>query len=528
MTRTLFIGLDGASFTVLDDLVRDVPGRGIVMPFMKRLFEKGVRSCLRSTPNPLTPPAWTTIMTGRNPGGHGIHDFMVSEDKGGYLYYKLADASQIRCETIWSILSRQHKRVAALNFVVTAPPRPINGTLIPGFLPWKHLKRNILPIDLYDRLKREIPDFDPKELAWDFDHEKQSVAVLGDDAREQWVRYHLPRDEQWFRVAEHLLKSEQHDLFAIVFDGTDKIQHQAWEFLDPALLSANPGPWEMRMRDACLEYFRRLDGYIARLVELAGPDAQVFLASDHGFTASTQVVRINTFLAEKGYLHWKNSADERLDTSWMVNLDWEKTLAYCGTPSSNGIHIRVATDAGGPGVPLTEYSAFRARLIDDLLALRDADGLAVIRRALPREEVFHGPAMNDAPDLTLELSDYGFVSIRDVSPVIERRLAPVGTHHPDGILVAYGKGIANLGEQPSRQIVDVAPTLLASLGVAIPQDLEGKVENSWFTPEWLIANPVGIGPATLPVRDGEVQSEAIAEDDKAALMEQLRLLGYLE
>lgn len=527
MTRTLFIGLDGASFTVLDDLVRDVPGRGIVMPFMKQLFEKGTRSRLRSTPNPLTPPAWTTIMTGRNPGGHGIHDFMSIQDKGGYLFYQLADASQIRCETLWSIVSRHHKRAAALNFVVTAPPRPINGTLIPGFLPWKHLKRNILPGDLYDRLKA-LPDFDPKELAWDFDHEKQSVAVLSDEAREQWVLYHLPRDEQWFRVAEYLLQNDQHDLFAIVFDGTDKIQHQAWEFLDPALLPENPSPWEIRMREACLEYFRRLDGYIARLVELAGPDAQVFLASDHGFTASTQVVRINTFLAEKGYLHWKASSDDRVDNSWVVNLDWEKTLAYCGTPSSNGIHIRVATQPGEQGVPLADYNAFRARLIDDLLALRDAEGQAVVHRVMTREEAFHGPAMTDAPDLTLELSDYGFVSIRDVKPAVERRPAPVGTHHPEGIFIAYGKGIAAAGEAPLRQIVDVAPTLLASLGMAIPQDIEGKAEESWFTPDWLAANPISIGPATLPVKDGEVQAESIAEDDKAALMEQLRLLGYLE
>lgn len=527
MTRTLFIGLDGATFTVLDDLVSDRPGRGVVMPFMKHLLEKGTHSRLKSTPNPLTPPAWTTIMTGRNPGGHGIHDFMSIEDKGGYLFYKLADASQIRCETLWSIASRQHKRVAALNFVVTAPPRPINGTLIPGFLPWKHLKRNILPTDLYDRLKA-LPDFDPKELAWDFDHEKQSVAVLDEAAREQWVRYHLPRDEQWFRVAEHLLQTESHDLFAMVFDGTDKIQHQAWEFLDPALLPTEPNAWEQRMREACLEYFRRLDGYIARLVELAGPDAQVFLASDHGFTASTQVVRINAFLAEKGYLHWKASTDTRVDASWIVNLDWEKTLAYCGTPSSNGIHIRVAKTPGEPGVPLADYPSFRARLIDDLLSLRDAEGQAVVRRVLTREEAFRGPAMADAPDLTLELSDYGFVSIRDVQPAVEKRPAPIGTHHPEGIFIAYGKGIAARGMAPLRQIADVAPTLLASLGMAVPQDLEGRVDETWFTSEWLAANPIGIGPATLPVKDGEVQAENIAEDDQAALMEQLKLLGYME
>jgi predicted AlkP superfamily phosphohydrolase/phosphomutase len=100
------------------------------------------------------------------------------------------------------------------------------------------------------------------------------------------------------------------------------------------------------VRELCLEYFRKLDTYIERLVELAGPDAQVFMASDHGFTATTEVVRINAFLHEKGYLAWKETDDsemmKRREATAFANLDWENTLAYCRTPSSNGITIRVA------------------------------------------------------------------------------------------------------------------------------------------------------------------------------------------
>uniref|UniRef100_A0ACD5GS42 Uncharacterized protein n=1 Tax=Desertifilum tharense IPPAS B-1220 TaxID=1781255 RepID=A0ACD5GS42_9CYAN len=56
-----------------------------------------------------------------------------------------------------------------------------------------------------------------------------------------------------------------------MFDGVDKIQHQAWRFLDPKLLSENPSAWERRMCNLCLEYFRQLDGYIRALVTLAVP-----------------------------------------------------------------------------------------------------------------------------------------------------------------------------------------------------------------------------------------------------------------
>ena len=67
-TSTLFIGLDGCTYTVLDHLVSDIPGTGVVMPFMKKLMDEGARAKLRSTPNPLTPPAWTSVQTGRGPG----------------------------------------------------------------------------------------------------------------------------------------------------------------------------------------------------------------------------------------------------------------------------------------------------------------------------------------------------------------------------------------------------------------------------------------------------------------------------
>src|SRR5665213_3217165 len=55
--RTLFIGMDGATFTVLNDLTKNQEG-GPIMPFLASIFARGARAKLRSTPNPLTPPAW--------------------------------------------------------------------------------------------------------------------------------------------------------------------------------------------------------------------------------------------------------------------------------------------------------------------------------------------------------------------------------------------------------------------------------------------------------------------------------------
>src|SRR3546814_1413333 len=92
---------------------------------------------------------------------------------------------------------------------------------------------------------------------------------------------------------------------------------------------------------------------------MVGPDAQVFFASDHCFTAATFVLRINTLLEEKGYLAWAdNDGSEmakRREASDFANLDWSKTTACCLTPSSNGINIRVAEKPGDPGIDPKDY-----------------------------------------------------------------------------------------------------------------------------------------------------------------------------
>lgn len=528
--KTLFIGMDGATFTVLDQLTTAADGAP-VMPFLGGLFKRGTRSKLRSTPNPLTPPAWVSLMTGRSPGHHGVFDFIRAEERGEDVFFTLYDSRDCRVETIWSIASRQGKKVAALNFPFTAPPpKDLNGFMVPGFVPWRHLRRNTTPSDLYDRLKA-IPEFSAQELAWDFEQEKQAMESLSDHDRENWVRYHLPREKQWFRIAEFLMREEAPDLMAVMFDGVDKLQHQAWQYLDPALQSPEDGEYHRRMRSLCLDYFRQLDSFIEALVTAAGPEVQVFMASDHGFTATTEVVRINTYLGEKGWLAWKPVPDteegRRREDSMFAYLDWSKTVAYCRTPSSNGINIRVAREPGQPGIPLAEYEATRERLIRDLEAFCDPEtGERIVTEIHKREDVFPGSAMGDAPDLQLVLRDFGFVSIKNKLPVVEKRPEAAGTHHPDGVFIACGPGISEGKQIGRRRIMDVGATLLYSLGLPVPSDFEGQVPEAMFTAEHKAAQPVVIGAPTTGAKGGD--GDAMADDEKAQIMAQLQLLGYME
>jgi predicted AlkP superfamily phosphohydrolase/phosphomutase len=534
MNRTLLIGLDGATFSVLNPLMAEG-----VMPFLAGLAAGGVKADLLSTPNPLTPPAWTSLSTGRNPGSHGIFDFIRPEETESGVYIKLLSSRDVRCETIWSYVSRSGGRATVLNFPMTYPVRAISGYVVPGFVPLRHLKRSVYPSTLYDKIIR-VPGFNAKELAMDLDREKEGVQGLAPEEYGDWIRLHIRRERQWFEVLRYIMQTDQCDLTAMLFDGTDKLQHLAWRFIDPECFPRSPSAWEQEVRDLCLSYFRDVDGYIREAVALAGPQARVVITSDHGFGSTFDIFYLNVWLQQQGYLQWGDVAplDEagkilaaRMKTQYGL-LDWPKTTAYALSPSSNGIYIRVARRPGQPGIRPEAYEAFRAELIDKLLAFTDpSSGEPIVRRVMTREEVFAGAQMEHAPDLTLVLRDYGFISILNADAPLKRRSEPKGMHRPEGIFIAAGPGVRRGLTVRALPIVDVAPTLLYSLGLGIPSDMEGRLPEEIFEESLLESVPPVRAEPTRPVGGltaATMATPALDPEQEEAVLSRLKALGYLE
>lgn len=530
MTRTLLIALDGGTFDVLDPLVAEG-----VMPTLGRLIRAGSRGVLMSTPNPLTPPAFTSMVTGRTPGNHGIFDFIRVEHRGDLPYFRLVNARDVRCETIWSIVSRGGRSVASLNFIATYPPPRVNGYVVPGFVTSRHLKTAVHPPALYAELKA-LDGFEAKAMSWDLEQgRKPLLQGLSPDECDAVVEYQIRREQQWFRIARHLLAQRPCDLTAVVFDGLDKLQHMLWPFIDPTGAGAGDASAD-GMRRRCRRYFAALDGYLAELVALAGPDARVFVASDHGFGPSEEIFYANRWLAERGYLAWREGApvddSESLTSSSLKrhyeSIDWRRTVAYARTSSSNGIYIRLAERPGDHGVTRADYTALRARLAAELLAYRDpVHHRHVVSRVLLREEAFPGARMDEAPDLTLVLRDGGFLSIVNAPVAYRPRSQVTGTHRREGILLAVGPGVRR-GARLSASIVDVMPTLLYSLGLPVPEDCEGRPLTELFTSEQLRAHPPRQGPATEAVDPpGAVESAPVDEAEESQVVTRLKALGYL-
>jgi predicted AlkP superfamily phosphohydrolase/phosphomutase len=108
-TRTVLIGLDGATFSTLDPLMQ-----AAVMPFLESFVTSGVRAPLRSVIPALTPPAWTSLVTGRSPGQHGIFDFFRKESPHSHRL-SLLNSRDVGSETLWSLVNRQGLRATVLN-----------------------------------------------------------------------------------------------------------------------------------------------------------------------------------------------------------------------------------------------------------------------------------------------------------------------------------------------------------------------------------------------------------------------------
>lgn len=547
-TRVMLIGIDGATFTLLDPFMQQG-----TMPFLKSFIAGGTRAYLDSVIPPLTPPAWVTLMTGRSPGNHGILDFFTPAEPGS-LHLRTPTSHHVTAEYVWQIASRAGHSVTALNYPYMTPPRPINGYSMSGWIPWRHLRRACYPIGLFDEVK-DLLGFGARDMGMDLKIEAKCIDGCSPGEYDEWIGLHTRRERNWMDTLRYMMEHHPTDLTAVLFDGSDKLQHLCWRFVDPAYAHELRTPEEQRLHEVCLGLYRQLDAFIEEIVASAGPDAIVVLASDHGFGPSVETFYLNTWLHDHGYLAWAENAPADDSDAGHVGLealgklsfmlDWSRTAAHTITSSSNGLRIRVRREptsdwsierAGGDhhadgGVALEDYDAFRARLADQLLAWKDpATGTPVVTRVWTRDEAFSGPHLPEAPDLTLRLRDHGLVSLLKSDVIVRPRPSVMGMHRPEGIFIAAGPGVRQgVTLDGHLGLLDITPLLLHALDVPVPVDLQGRVPKEIFEPEWLARHPVRVGapteemqPFPLPVRTADD-----AEGDEEVLA-RLRALGYVE
>ena len=546
--RVLVVGLDGATWDLADRFIAEG-----AMPTLAALVKGGLRAPLNSTTPPMTLPSWCSMLTGCNPGRHGIFDFVTKEEGG--LGLEFTNATHRGVPTVHRVLSDRGARVASVAVPTTWPPDPLHGVVIAGFdspVATGIDGSFVHPPGLHGELRRRFGDLRFADF-----QESHIGPGWHDDALSALLR-EIPRKEA---ISRHLLAQERWDLFMVLFGESDTVSHHFWMFHDERS-PRRPEKVPPRLAGAIRSVYTRLDAALGRLLEEAQPDV-LCVCSDHGFGgAGVHVLHLNRFLEEAGLLRYRRQVAVeglRSGSSW---FDAAKAAAVAHVPAGLQGRLFRALPARWVGqregesryadldlagtqafsdemnyaatVRLQGSPAERAALAQTLaeaLLGWEVDGQRVVTAVHRREALYEGPFVGRSPDLVLDLAlrdGYSYTLLpsgRAAPGQTFRRLRPEehmggkglgmnGSHRQHGLLLLHGVGVP--AGRCAAGMADIAPSLLALLGEDVPAHMDGVV-----IPE--LGRKVGRSRSEQATGARHVASAA----ERGALRDRLERLGYL-
>jgi predicted AlkP superfamily phosphohydrolase/phosphomutase len=537
--RVAIIGLDGATYRVLDRLQADG-----VMPAFAGVRARGISATLRSTTPSYTPPGWVSMLTGVNPGRHGVIGFLENTPQEPP---RIAHSGTIRAPTLWRYLNERGLTAGIFNVPMTYPPVSLNGFMVSGGLGagWTDPRATGFGSDqdVGTIVGRECGEGYPLDTVVSYENDWSSDAAVGRIEEVQRMRR---------RVLGALLHARPVDVLFAVFEGPDRLQHLHYQYLVECS-DWFARPEASRMRDRAHAYFAELDRAIGDLVDWVGSNGSIVFVSDHGAGPWEKTLNVNLLLRDWGYL--EIPAIGRVTRTRMVSgvgqrvarrliprgvllaakarvtrgITWERTRAFASQVAEQGIHVNERGALPHGVVDPEDVDHVQRTLADQLRELVDPiDGRPVVDRVVERREVIHGPFERRAPhlfplcrDQRYELSD----TLAATSPLTDHRDRPWGYHHVDGIFVAAGTGFGTGTFAEGLDIVDVLPTVFHAMGQGVPEGLDGRVikgvlsRRALSTPvQEVLSNAAAEGEEDYPFSDQEQRE----------IEESLRGLGYIE
>jgi predicted AlkP superfamily phosphohydrolase/phosphomutase len=549
--RTLIIGLDGATF----DLIHPWAKAGHLPTFAK-LMTQGVHAPLRAWPNLSSAAAWSSIVTGYNPGQHSIFNFVDALPQVGAKWHP-STAVDRKKDPFWRFLSTAGKYVGVMNVPITYPADPINGFMLSGMdTPDIHSPGFAHPPELRDELQDQGIDYviDVPRLLF----------LEGGDPHQ------VPRPIQRMmdghsRTILHLMKTRPWDTLMAVLVVTDRVQHFCW----PAEgISFDKPDWT-----PILSIYRQIDSFLSKVLELIDGNTTVLIISDHGFGPLFLARRcLNQLFAQLGLLGYRSGATrltnkllERvlvygrkmipfslqkslantfsglhhraIHEHELSSIDWSLTKVFY-SPHMGTLTINLK-DREPEGIVLAkDYDPLRDQIRDILLNIKDpVSGRQLIKAVHRREDIFHGPYLEKAPDLVIEWNSEGVQKSISYSvgkePVIIQPPKRVdagerwtGDHRPYGIFIAYGPDIKRGSTVSNANLYDIAPTILYLQDHPIPKDVDGRVLTDIFTEDHLNRHPIQYSEP--PDMQWKVSTAELDAEETSKIEERLRGLGYIE
>ncbi|HEX2057073.1 MAG TPA: alkaline phosphatase family protein [Actinomycetota bacterium] len=538
--KAVVIGLDGAAWHLLDPMIE-----AGAMPRLAALREKGAWGTLTSTVPTYTPPAWTSAATGVNPGRHGIYGFIAGNAQSDR--QELVHSGMIKAPALWEIANEQGARAGIYNLPLTYPPRALDGWMVSGMMTpgyGEHLKgfASWGGRGTGQQLEQRILEWAPGYVV------DVSANYETDWRDEALARRALASIRQREAVLRRLLDLDPPDVVFTVQEAPDRLQHVYYRYMDPRdeLYPSSEGT---RIRAAVVDCFAAMDRIVGLLADYAGPDGGVVVCSDHGFTAWEVSVHVNALLEQWGYLKLKGSGKamqsgvarklvplakrvlprklaRRAKGRTFAAIDWERTTAFASPIPQQGVFVNVAGRERFGIVPPDKLDALKDELTQRFTKLRDHKGEPVTDRVHRAEDVFHGDALEGAPDVLPVLRDHRYELDDELfhkEPFTDLSHLPRGVHHPDGIVVVAGAGVRR--GRIGGSVMDVTPTLLYQAGLKVPDGLDGRVLLEAFDEGAVRDRPVATTAALSSAEKDE--TSPYSQEEEALIEESLRGLGYL-
>lgn len=503
MQKVVVIGLDGGTL----DLMEKWMEKGL-LPNFDRMRRKGVYGNLFSTIPCYSAPAWVSIVTGCGPGKHGIYDFFRTDT----ISKNVVNSRYRRVPAIWNLLTDHGKKSIVVNVPGTYPPEPINGIMITGLLTPSIESDFTYPKEIKEELvEGKIGKYELEQVGVD-DIPKYLLARY---SPEKLVDQANRLTESHAQVAINLMRKYDWDFAMIVFRSTDDVQHLLWG-----------------REDLILPCYKKVDEYLGKMMKLF-PDATFIVVSDHGFQKVEKYLYVNNLLYNQGFLKTSVSPVHSINNLLLTIfsrvggllfrffplkkffrsklgkklvlsagsskvIDLSRTKAFYHSICSRGIRINLKEKYSWGAVDQKDYEKVRESIIKLLEGLRDPENnKKIVRKIYKWEEVYGKDAKNDPLDLIIELEKgYGAQellrfpdSIKNSAKYKKEKelpfLAPpgfydwIGDHAPNGILFMYGENIRT-GCKVDARVVDIVPTVLAIMGLPIPDYVDGEVIEDAF------------------------------------------------
>lgn len=431
-SRVVVIGLDGAPCTLVRKFIADG-----TMPRMAELAGRGTLLQMDTSIPDISSVAWTSFMTGANPGRHGIFGFVDFQANSYKIHFP--NSTHIRSETLWDVVGRASRRSVVVNVPSTYPARPLNGVLISGFVALD-LNKATYPPQLVPKLK---------ELDYPIDVDARKVQESHDALMEDILKTLDRRIETLL----YLFDTEKWDLFIGVITCTDRLQHFFWDAIEDP---------NHRYHSSFREVYRRADNFIGQIAERLHNEP-LLIMSDHGFTGIKKQVYLNRWLMDHGYLKMNGNARSIEDIV-------EGTRALALDPGRIYINVKGRFPLG------VVEAGDRSKIADEIkqgLSEIAHNGARIVNRIYEREDLYSGPQSKLAPDLCVQ-SEYGY----DLKGAVNKASLMdneifTGMHTQDDAMLFINSPASALRiDKP--HITDVAPTVLDSMGIAKPETMDGR------------------------------------------------------